>query len=308
MPFVARYRKEATGGLDDIQLRALDERLEYLRELEERRTAILKSIDEQGKLTPEAARSRSSAADSKARLEDLYLPFKPKRRTKAQIAREAGLEPLADAAAAAIRRAARKTRPLAFVERRQRRGRREGGARRREADPDGALRRERRPGRRAARIRVEHGRLTSKLVEGKEETGAKFSDYFDASEPIAKIPSHRALAVLRGRNEEVLSLALVLDEEPKGKELGPCERQIAARFGIVDRSRPADAWLQEVVRWTWRVKLRLHVEVELMTRLRQQAETEAVHVFAANLKDLLLAAPARRPRHDRPRSWACAPA
>ncbi|MBL9036019.1 MAG: RNA-binding transcriptional accessory protein, partial [Rhodospirillaceae bacterium] len=140
------------------------------------------------------------------------------------------------------------------------------------------------------------GRLVSKVVEGKAEAGAKFSDYFDAAEPIAKIPSHRALALLRGRNEEVLSLSLVLDDEPKGpqssRELGPCERQIAARFGIVDRNRPADAWLQEVVRWTWRVKLRLHIDIELMTRLRQQAESEAVRVFAANLKDILMAAPA----------------
>jgi uncharacterized protein len=289
VPFVARYRKEATGGLDDTQLRTLDERLKYLREMEERRAAILKSIEEQGKLTPEV-REQIETADSKARLEDLYLPFKPKRRTKAQIAREAGLEPLADLLLNDPTRVP-ETEAAAFVD-----------AGKGVADAKAAL-----DG--AQQILMErfaenpdlvgalrdyvwnHARLTSKLVEGKAEAGAKFSDYFDASEPIAKVPSHRALAMLRGRNEEILSLALVLAEEPKGKELGPCERQIAARFGIVDRQRAADAWLQDVVRWTWRVKLKLHIDVELMTRLRQQAETEAVRVFAANLKDILMAAP-----------------
>jgi uncharacterized protein len=290
VPFVARYRKEATGGLDDTQLRTLDERLKYLREMEDRRAAILKSIDEQGKLTPQV-REQIEAAESKARLEDLYLPFKPKRRTKAQIAREAGLEPLANRLLEDPTRAP-ETEAAAFVDA-------EKGVADAKAALDGAM-----------QILMErfaedadlvgslrdyvwsHGRLTSKLIEGKADAGAKFSDYFDAAEAIAKIPSHRALALLRGRNEEILSLALVLDEEPKGKELGPCERRIAARFGIVDRNRPADGWLQEVVRWTWRVKLRLHIEVELMTRLRQQAETEAVRVFAANLKDILMAAPA----------------
>jgi uncharacterized protein len=290
VPFVARYRKEVTGGLDDTQLRTLDERLKYLREMEERRAAILKSIEEQSKLTP-AIKEQIETADSKARLEDLYLPFKPKRRTKAQIAREAGLEPLADLLLNDPTRVP-ETEAAAFVDA-------EKGVADVKAALDGAQ-----------QILMErfaehpdlvgalrdyvwtHGRLTSKLIEGKAEAGAKFSDYFDAAEPIAKIPSHRALALLRGRNEEVLSLALVLDEEPKGKELGPCERQIAARFGIADRSRPADAWLQEVVRWTWRVKLKLHIDVELMTRLRQLAETEAVRVFAANLKDILMAAPA----------------
>ena len=290
VPFVARYRKEATGGLDVTQLRTLDERLKYLREMEDRRAAVLKSIDEQGKLTPQI-RAQIEAADSKARLEDLYLPFKPKRRTKAQIAREAGLEPLANRLLEDPTRAP-EAEAAAFVDA-------EKGVADTKAALDGAM-----------QILMErfaedadlvgglrehvwsHGRLTSKLVEGKAEAGAKFSDYFDAAEPIAKIPSHRALALLRGRNEEVLSLTLVLDDEPKGKELGACERRIATRFGIVDRNRPADAWLQEVVRWTWRVKLRLHIEVELMTRLRQQAETEAVRVFAANLKDILMAAPA----------------
>ncbi len=290
VPFVARYRKEATGGLDDIQLRALDERLKYLREMEERRGAILKSIEEQGKLT-EALKAQIDAADSKARLEDLYLPYKPKRRTKAQIAREAGLEPLADLL---LNDPTKKPEDeaAAYVDA-------EKGVADVKAALDGAM-----------QILMErfaenadlvgnlrdfvwsNAKLTSKLVEGKAEAGAKFSDYFDASEAIAKIPSHRALALLRGRNEEFLTLSLVLDEEPTGKELGPCERSIAARFGIIDKNRPADAWLQEVVRWTWRVKLKLQIDVELMTRLRQAAETEAVRVFASNLKDILMAAPA----------------
>jgi len=290
VPFVARYRKEVTGGLDDTQLRTLDERLKYLREMEERRTAILKSIEEQGKLTP-ALQAQIDAADSKARLEDLYLPYKPKRRTKAQIAREAGLEPLADLLLGDPTKAP-ETEAAAFVDA-------EKGVADVKAALDGAM-----------QILMErfaenadlvgalrdfvwsNAKLASKLVEGKAEAGAKFSDYFDASEAIAKIPSHRALALLRGRNEEFLTLALVLDEEPKGKELGPCERTIAARFGIIDKNRPADAWLQEVVRWTWRVKLKLQIDVELMTRLRQAAETEAVRVFAGNLKDVLMAAPA----------------
>ncbi|GAB2179378.1 Tex family protein [Dongia sp. agr-C8] len=290
VPFVARYRKEATGGLDDTQLRTLDERLKYLREMEERRGAILKSIEEQGKLT-EPLRAQIDAADSKARLEDLYLPYKPKRRTKAQIAREAGLEPLADLLLSDPTKKP-EDEAAAFVDA-------EKGVADVKAALDGAM-----------QILMErfaenadlvgslrdfvwsHAKLTSKLVEGKAEAGAKFSDYFDASEPIAKIPSHRALALFRGRNEEFLTLSLVLDEEPKGKELGPCERTIATRFGIIDKNRPADAWLQEVVRWTWRVKLKLQIDVELMTRLRQAAETEAVRVFAGNLKDVLMAAPA----------------
>ncbi|GAB4353035.1 MAG: Tex family protein [Kiloniellaceae bacterium] len=290
VPFVARYRKEATGGLDDAQLRTLDERLKYLREMEERRGAILKSIDEQGKLTP-ALKEQIDAADSKARLEDLYLPYKPKRRTKAQIAREAGLEPLADLLLGDPTRVP-EAEAESFVDA-------DKGIADAKAALDGAM-----------QILMErfaedadlvgalrdhvwsHGRLVSTLVEGKAEAGAKFSDYFDASEPIAQVPSHRALAMLRGRNEEVLSLALTLEDEPQGQQLGACERRIAARFGIVDQGRPADAWLQNVVRWTWRVKLRSHIDIELMMRLRQQAETEAVRVFAANLKDILMAAPA----------------
>lgn len=290
VPFVARYRKEATGGLDDIQLRMLDERLKYLREMDERRTAILKSIEEQGKLTPQL-QEQIDAADSKARLEDLYLPYKQKRRTKAQVAREAGLEPLADLLLNDPTRVP-EAEAAAFVDP-------EKGVADVKAALDGAMQilmerfAENADLVSALRDYVwNHAKLTSKLVEGKAEAGAKFSDYFDAAEAIVKIPSHRALALLRGRNEEFLSLVLVLDEEPKGKEFGPCERQVAARFGIVDRNRPADAWLQEVVRWTWRVKLKLQIDVELMTRLRQAAETEAVRVFASNLKDILMAAPA----------------
>src|SRR3954466_14667501 len=255
VPFIARYRKEATGTLDDAQLRTLDERLRYLRELEERRKAILDSIEGQGKLD-DALRRQILAADTKARLEDLYLPYKPKRRTKAQIAREAGLEPLADLL---LNDPTRKPEDeaAAFIDA-------EKGVAGAKAALDGAMQilmerfAENADLVGALRDHVwSHGKLTSKLIEGKAEAGAKFSDYFDAAEAIAKIPSHRALALLRGRNEEFLSLALVLDEEPKGKELGPCERMIAARFGITDRNRPADAWLQEVVRWTWRVKLKL---------------------------------------------------
>jgi uncharacterized protein len=290
VPFVARYRKEVTGGLDDIQLRALDERLKYLREMEERRTAILKSIEEQGKLTADV-REQIESADSKARLEDLYLPFKPKRRTKAQIAREAGLEPLADLLLGDPTRVP-ETEAQAFIDA-------EKGVVDAKAALDGAMQilmeRFAENADLVGSLREyvwESARLVSKLVEGKAEAGAKFSDYFDAAEPIAKVPSHRALAMLRGRNEEILTLALVLEEEPKGKELGPCERQIAARMGISDQKRPADPWLLETVRWTWRVKLKLHIDIELMTRLRQQAETEAVRVFAANLKDILMAAPA----------------
>ena len=290
VPFVARYRKEATGGLDDAQLRSLEERLKYLREMEERREAILKSIDEQGKLTPDL-RKQIDAAETKARLEDLYLPYKPKRRTKAQIAREAGLEPLADLLLNDPQRVPEEE-AQAFV------------------DPDKEVADVKAALYGAMQILMERfaedadlvgalrdhvwaqGRLVSKLVEGKAESGAKFADYFDAAEPIAQIPSHRALALLRGRKEEVLTLELVLEEEAESKLPGTCEKRIAARFGIVDQGRPADAWLQEVVRWTWRVKLRLHIELELMTRLRQEAEAEAVRVFATNLKDILLAAPA----------------
>ncbi len=293
VPFIARYRKEATGGLDDTQLRTLDERLVYLRELEDRRAAILASVEEQGKLTP-GLKHDLDHADTKQRLEDLYLPYKPKRRTKAQIAREAGLGPLAEALLADPMLTP-EAEALKYVD-----------AGKEVADARAAL-----EGARhiimeqfaedaellaALREHVSaHGVLVSAVVEGKAEEGAKFRDWFDFREPIAAIPSHRALALLRGRNEGVLRLALKLDEElDEHRAPGPnaCERRIAARFGLRDEARPADKWLLETARWTWAVKLSLHLEIELMTALRERAEEEAIRVFARNLHDLLLAAPA----------------
>ncbi len=290
VPFIARYRKEATGGLDDTQLRALEERLAYLRELEDRRATILKSIDEQGKLTPELARAIQQA-DTKARLEDLYLPFKPKRRTKAQIAREAGLEPLAlrllhdptlvperEAAAfvdtekgvvdaAAALEGARWILMETFAE---------------DAELVGGLR----------QLLWERGEWTSTVVPGKEEEGAKFADYFNAGEQVRHVPSHRALALLRGRKEGFLRLAVVLPEDPDAAGPGLPERRIAARAGIESRGRAADAWLAETVRWTWKVKMLGSLESDTEQRLREQAEAEAIRVFGRNLQDLLLAAPA----------------
>ncbi|WP_169984435.1 Tex family protein [Microbispora sp. H10836] len=284
VPFIARYRKEATGALDDAQLRTLEERLRYLRELEERRAAILDSIRSQGKLD-EALEARIMEADSKARLEDIYLPFKPKRRTKAQIAREAGLEPLADALLADP-----SLTPQATAE---------GYVREGVADAAAAL-----EGARA--ILVERfaedadligdlrermwsrGRLVSQVREDKQESGAKFSDYFDFSEPFTRLPSHRILAMFRGEKEEVLALTL----DPEAEEPNDYEARIARRFGIADQGRPADKWLLDTVRWAWRTRVLVHLGIDLRTRLWQAAEEEAVRVFAANLRDLLLAAPA----------------
>ncbi|MFD9691360.1 Tex family protein [Kitasatospora sp. NPDC059146] len=291
VPFVARYRKEVTGSLDDAQLRTLEERLRYLRELEERRAAVLESIDAQGKLD-DALRAQVLAADSKARLEDIYLPYKPKRRTKAQIAREAGLEPLADtlladptqdpaalaaqylnesvADGAAALEGARSILVERFGE---------------DADLVGSLR-ERMWGR---------GRVVAKVRDGKEADGAKFADYFDFSEPYTKLPSHRILAMLRGEKEEVLDLELSpYDGESEGDLPGESdyEQRIAARFGIADRGRPADKWLGDTVRWAWRTRVLVRLGIDLRGRLRAEAEDEAVRVFAANLRDLLLAAPA----------------
>ena len=294
VPFVARYRKEVTGGLYDTQLRTLEERLGYLRELEDRRAAILASIDEQGKLTPEL-KAEISDADTKQRLEDLYLPYKQKRRTKAQIAREAGIEPLAlallenpeltpDAEAEkflnpeagfadtkAALDGARQILMEKFAE---------------DADLLRGLR----------EYLTEHGRVRSKVVEGKENEGAKFRDWFDFAEAIADMPSHRALALLRGRNEGVLSVTLVLDSELDEENIkpgpNPCEQRIAARYGIKAQGRAADKWLQDTVRWTWKIKVYTHLELELMNELRERAEDEAIRVFGRNLKDLLLAAPA----------------
>ncbi|GGU22694.1 Tex family protein [Streptomyces lavendofoliae] len=292
VPFIARYRKEATEMLDDAQLRTLEERLRYLRELEDRRAAILDSVREQGKLTEEL-RARILAADTKARLEDIYLPFKPKRRTKAQIAREAGLEPLADglladpsveplAAAAAFVDAGKGVAdPAAALD----------GARAilterfaEDADLIGELR---------ERMWT-RGRLVSKVREGKgdakEGPGAKFADYFDFAEPFTQLPSHRVLAMLRGEKEEVLDLVL----EPEEPVEGPSSYEgiVASRFGISQQGRPGDKWLGETVRWAWRTRILVHLGIDLRLRLRTAAEDEAVRVFAANLRDLLLAAPA----------------
>ncbi|MFI9803362.1 Tex family protein [Streptomyces sp. NPDC052301] len=291
VPFIARYRKEATEMLDDAQLRTIEERLRYLRELEERRAAILESVREQGKLT-EQLEAQIRGAETKARLEDIYLPYKPKRRTKAQIAREAGLEPLADgllgdptvepqAAAAAFVDADKGVAdPQAALE----------GARAilterfsEDADLIGELR---------ERMWV-RGRLAAKVRDGKEEAGAKFADYFDFAEPFTELPSHRVLAMLRGEKEEVLDLVLE-PEEPAESSSVPSSYEgiVAARFGIADRGRPADKWLKDTVRWAWRTRILVHLGIDLRLRLRTAAEDEAVNVFAANLRDLLLAAPA----------------
>ncbi|WP_396622437.1 Tex family protein [Marinobacter sp. W-8] len=291
VPFIARYRKEVTGSLDDSQLRTLEERLRYLRELEDRRGTILNSIEEQGKLTDEL-RASIEAADTKNRLEDLYLPYKPKRRTKAQIAREAGLEPLADtlyddptqdpeAVAAgylnpesgvedikAALDGARYILMERFAE---------------DAELLGALR----------DFVWQEGQLKVTVVEGKENEGAKFRDYFDHVEPLRKVPSHRALAILRGRNEGILAYSIVMgDAEEDRRQPHPAEQRIAAHWRIRDNGRAADKWLSDVVRWTWRVKLSTQIETDLIAQVREAAETEAINVFAANLKDLLLLAPA----------------
>ncbi|WP_148716290.1 Tex family protein [Chitinolyticbacter meiyuanensis] len=292
VPFIARYRKEVTGGLDDTQLRNLEERLRYLRELEERRASVIASVDEQGKLTPEL-RAEFLSADNKQRLEDLYLPYKQKRRTRAQIAREAGLQPLADALLADPRLVPEEAAAAYLNEQ--------------VADTKAAL-----DGARAILMEQfgedaeligslrdhlgKQGVVKTTVVEGKAEEGAKFSDYFDYDEPLSEMPSHRALAVLRGRNEGVLNLALLLPDEldPATKPTGPnvCELKIAKRFGIENQGRPADKWLADTVRLAWRAKIFLSLETELVTGVRERAELDAIKVFASNLKDLLLAAPA----------------
>uniref|UniRef100_UPI003C7A3121 Tex family protein n=1 Tax=Streptomyces sp. rh79 TaxID=3028727 RepID=UPI003C7A3121 len=290
VPFIARYRKEATEMLDDAQLRTLEERLRYLRELEDRRAAVLDSVREQGKLD-EALEAQIRAAETKARLEDIYLPFKPKRRTKAQIAREAGLTPLADglladpsvdpltAAAAFVDGEKGVADPAAALE----------GARAilterfsEDADLTGELRER----------MWSRGRVVARVRDGKEEAGAKFADYFDFAEPFTALPSHRILAMLRGEKEDVLDL--VLEPEEPSKEPGPSsyENMVARRFGVADRGRPGDKWLGDTVRWAWRTRILVHLGIDLRLRLRTAAEDEAVRVFASNLRDLLLAAPA----------------
>src|SRR3989440_8338613 len=289
-PFVARYRKEATGALDDGQLRTLEERLRYLRELEERRAAIIESIRAPGKLD-DALAARIAEADSKARLEDIYLPYKPKRRTKAQIAREAGLEPLADglladptvdpqAAAAAFVDPDKGVADVAAALEGARAILVERFAE--DADLIGELR----------EIVWSRGRLVSKVRDGKQEDGAKFADYFDFAEPLTKLPSHRILAMFRGEKEEVLDLTL---EPSEDGETGDYEAAGAQRFGVADRGRPGDRWLLDIVRWAWRTRILVHLGIDLRMRLWQAAEDEAVRVFATNLRDLLLAAPAGTP-------------
>jgi len=286
VPFVARYRKEVTGTLDDAQLRTLEERLGYLREMEERRGVILESIRTQGKLT-DALEAQIAAADSKARLEDIYLPYKPKRRTKAQIAREAGLQPLADGllgdptqqplAAAAVFVNADVPDAAAALE----------GARAilaeqfgEDADLIGALRER----------MWSRGQVASRVRDGKNDEGAKFADYFEYSEAFTKLPSHRILALFRGENEEILDVRLDPDVEPDG--LAMFEALIARQFQIADQGRPADRWLLDAVGWAWRTRISVHLGIDLRTRLRQAAEDGATTVFATNLRDLLLAAPA----------------
>ncbi|MEV2219609.1 Tex family protein [Nocardia vinacea] len=278
VPFIARYRKEVTGGLDDAQLRQLDERLTYLRELDERRGAIIESIKGQGKLD-DALLGQLMTAETKARLEDIYLPYKPKRRTKAQIAREAGHEPVADALIGDPT-----TDPAQYTAEQL------DGARAilverfaEDADLVGELR----------ELMWNRGQVSSSVRPGKEEAGAKFADYFEFSEPFGKLPSHRILALLRGEKEEILQLQL----EPDTEELEPGERsiyegRIAVKFDIADRGRAADTWLLDTVRWAWRTKLQVSLGIDTRMRLRQAAEKDAVDIFAANLRDLLLAAPA----------------
>lgn len=291
VPFIARYRKEVTGGLDDTQLRQLETRLGYLRELEERRATILKSINDQGKLTEQLAGAINGTM-SKTELEDLYLPYKPKRRTRGQIAIEAGLEPLADSLwqdpqqdpetlaasyvdadkSVADTKAALDGARYILMER---------------FSEDAAL---------LAKVRNylwKNAHLVSKVVEGKEEEGAKFRDYFDHHEPIANVPSHRALAMFRGRNEGVLQLSLNADPQfEQAPRESYCEQIIIDHLGLRLNNAPADAWRKAVVNWTWRIKVLLHLETELMGTLRERAEDEAINVFARNMHDLLMAAPA----------------
>ncbi|HIF9330015.1 TPA: Tex family protein [Photobacterium damselae] len=291
VPFVARYRKEVTGGLDDTQLRNLESRLGYLRELDDRRKVILKSISEQNKLTPQLE-AEINQADSKTRLEDLYLPYKPKRRTKGQIAIEAGIEPLADllwqhpdtdpeiaahnhidadkgfADTKAVLDGARAILMERFAE-------------------DAAL---------LEKIRrhlTEQAELTSRVVDGKEHEGAKFKDYFEYSEKVKQIPSHRALALFRGRNEGFLQLSLNADPNQDESVRGSyCEVIIADHYKVQLGTKPSDAWRKQVISWAWRIKILMHMETELMAALRERAEDGAMQVFADNLKDLLMAAPA----------------
>ncbi|WP_339515594.1 Tex family protein [Pseudomonas sp. RL_15y_Pfl2_60] len=289
VPFIARYRKEVTGSLDDTQLRNLEERLRYLRELDDRRASILASIEEQGKLTPELQRE-ISLADTKTRLEDLYLPYKQKRRTKGQIALEAGIGELADALFSDPSLTP-ETEAARFIDA-------EKGFADSKAVLEGAkyilMERFAEDATLLASLRSfmnDNATISARLIAGKEAEGAKFRDYFEHDEKLKGMPSHRALAIFRGRNEGILSTSLKVGDELPGT-MHPCEGMIAERFGISNQARPADKWLAEVVRWTWKVKLYTHLETDLLSDLREQAENEAISVFARNLNDLLLAAPA----------------
>ncbi|MGB1221637.1 MAG: Tex family protein, partial [Alcanivoracaceae bacterium] len=290
VPFIARYRKEVTGGLDDTQLRNLEERLRYLREMEERREAILKSITEQDKLTPDLEKAIREA-DSKTRLEDLYLPYKPKRRTRAQIAREAGLEPLADA--------------LLGDPTLDPAGHAEGFL-----NPEHKVETAKDALDGAKQILMErfaenadlieelrgwlwqNGQIRARVADGKDEEGSKFRDYFDHTEALREIPSHRALALFRGRNEGILHVAMALPEEMEQAQPHPCEDKVARAIDWTHQGRAADDWLAETVRWTWKIKLNTHLETEMLGRIRDAAELEAISVFARNLKALLMSPPA----------------
>ena len=291
IPFIARYRKEATGGLDDTQLRHFETRLIYLRELEDRRQTILKSIEEQGKLTDEL-RDKIQATQSKTELEDLYLPFKPKRRTKGQIAIEAGLEPLADLLWNEPKTAPEST-ALDYVNA-------EKGVADVKAALDGAryilMERFAEDAGLLAKVRdylSKNALIVSKVIEGKEAEGAKFQDYFDHQELLKNVPSHRALAMFRGRNEGILQLSLNADPEAEeGSRQSYCEEIIRDYLGVRFTGQPADKWREQVIAWTWKIKVALHLETELMATLREKAEDEAIDVFARNLTALLMAAPA----------------
>lgn len=289
VPFISRYRKEVTGGLDDGQLRQLEERLRYLREMDDRRTSILASIDEQGKLTPELSRKIASA-ETKTELEDLYLPYKKKRRTKGQIAIEAGLLPLADALLADPNLNPEQLAADYFNS--------EAGVEDTKAALDGAryilMERFAEDADLLGKLRDfmwHNGEVQARVIDGQQSKGEKFQDYFEHDEAIKKVPGHRALAMFRGRNEGVLSLSLVIpNEDPRSGGTGTS--MVAEHFQIENQSRPADSWLMDVCRWTWRIKLLTHIETDLFSRIRETSETSAIDVFATNLKDLLLAAPA----------------
>lgn len=291
VPFIARYRKEATGGLDDTQLRFLDQRLSYLNELEERRTVILKSITDQEKMTPELE-AEIKAAESKNILEDLYLPYKPKRRTKGQIAIEAGLEPLADSLSSDLTQDP-ETEAEKFIDA-------EKGIADTKAALDGAkfilMERFAEDAKLLDKVRQylsKNAHIASQVIAGKEKEGAKYSDYFNHSERLLKTPSHRALAMFRGRNEGVLQITMIADpENEEGNRNSYCETIIANHIGWSNRGRKADKWFESVIQWTWRIKIAMHLENELLATLRESAENDAIAVFAKNLQDLLMAAPA----------------